>query len=57
MNHPFAHFWAYGVIKRGWFSPYLFDTKGLMPLRIRYDSYRPRLQQGNAGLEADAGRL
>jgi hypothetical protein len=39
MDHPFAHFWAYGVIERGWFSPYLFDTKGLMALRIRYDSY------------------
>ncbi|HJY88347.1 MAG TPA: hypothetical protein VKE24_16050 [Candidatus Acidoferrales bacterium] len=38
-DHPFAHFWAYGVIERGWFSPYLFDTKGLLPLRIRTDSY------------------
>ena len=40
-RHPFAHFWAYGVIRRGWFSPYLFNLKGVMPLRIEYDGYSP----------------
>jgi hypothetical protein len=36
---PFTHFWAYGVIRRGWFSPYMMDTPGETPLRIIYDSY------------------
>ncbi len=36
---PFTHFWAYGVIRRGWFSPYLFDHSGETPLRITRDSY------------------
>jgi hypothetical protein len=35
----FTHFWAYGVIRRGWFSPYLFDFHGETPMRIVYDSY------------------
>jgi hypothetical protein len=39
LNLPFAHFWAYGVIRRHWFSPYLFDIPGLLPLRIRQSSY------------------
>jgi hypothetical protein len=37
--HPFGHFWAYGVIRRHWFSPYLFVLRGLTPLRITRDSY------------------
>jgi len=41
IRHPFAHFWAYGVVQRGWFSPYLFQIKGVIPLRIRYDAYSP----------------
>jgi hypothetical protein len=36
---PYTHFWAYGVIRRGWFSPYLFDFHGETPMRIVYDSY------------------
>jgi len=39
IDRPFTHFWAYGVIRRGWFSPYLFDAPGETPLRIIYDSY------------------
>jgi hypothetical protein len=35
----YAHFWAYGVIERGWFSPYLLESPGLMPLHIKTDSY------------------
>ncbi len=35
----FAHFWAYGVIDRGWFSPYLFTLPGLLPLKITQDTY------------------
>ncbi len=37
----YAHFWAYGVIERGWFSPYLFAEKGLQPFQIRLDVYSP----------------
>ncbi len=39
MNQPFAHFWAYGVIDRGWFSPYLFTLPGLLPLNITKDTF------------------
>jgi hypothetical protein len=35
----YPHFWAYGVIERGWFSPYLFQLPGLLPLRITTDVY------------------
>jgi hypothetical protein len=41
IERPFTHFWAYGVIRRGWFSPYLMDTQGQTPMRIIYDSYTP----------------
>ncbi len=39
LEHPFAHFWAYGVIRRHWFSPYLFELRGLEPLRVVQQSY------------------
>ena len=41
IERPFTHFWAYGVIRRGWFSPYLMDAPGQTPMRIIYDSYTP----------------
>jgi len=41
IERPFTHFWAYGVIRRGWFSPYLMDAPGETPMRIAYDSYTP----------------
>jgi hypothetical protein len=41
IERPFTHFWAYGVIRRGWFSPYLMDAPGETPMRIIYDSYTP----------------
>jgi hypothetical protein len=37
----YAHFWSYAVIRRGVFSPYLFDLPGQTPLRITYDQYTP----------------
>jgi len=40
-RRPYAHFWAYGIIERGWFSPYLFAEKGLHALQIRRDTYSP----------------
>jgi hypothetical protein len=39
MDAYFAHFWAYGVVDRGWFSPYLFQLPGLLPLQITKDTY------------------
>jgi hypothetical protein len=41
IERPFTHFWAYGVIRRGWFSPYLMDAPGETPMRIIHDSYTP----------------
>ena len=41
IERPFTHFWAYGVIRRGWFSPYLMDVPGQTPMRIIHDSYTP----------------
>lgn len=35
----YSHFWAYGTIDRGWFSPYLFQDPGLLPLNIVLDTY------------------
>jgi hypothetical protein len=35
----YAHFWAYGTIERGWFTPYLFQDPGLLPLNITLDTY------------------
>ncbi|HEV3218371.1 MAG TPA: hypothetical protein VGZ48_01270 [Candidatus Acidoferrales bacterium] len=39
MDQYYAHFWAYGVIERGWFSPYLFTLPGLLPLNITKDTF------------------
>ena len=36
---PEDHFWAYGVIQKGWFSPYLFHDKGVQPLQIKLKTY------------------
>jgi hypothetical protein len=41
IQRPFTHFWAYGVIRRGWFSPYLMDAPGETPMRIIHGSYTP----------------
>jgi hypothetical protein len=38
---PYAHYWAYAVIQRGAFSPYLFDIQGQTPLRMTADPYAP----------------
>ncbi len=39
MDQYYAHFWAYGVIDRGWFSPYLFTLPGLLPLKVTRDAF------------------
>jgi hypothetical protein len=36
-----GHFWAYGVIERGWVSPCLFHDPGVHPLAIRLHTYDP----------------
>lgn len=36
---PEDSFWAYGVIDRGWFTPYLFHDKGVQPLQIKLKTY------------------
>ena len=36
-----GYFWAYGVIRRGWFSPCLFHDPGVQPFRIKADAYAP----------------
>jgi hypothetical protein len=41
IERPFTHFWAYGVIRRGWLSPYLMDAPGETPMRIIHESYTP----------------
>lgn len=38
---PYKHFWAWAVIQRDVFSPYLFDLPGQTPMRITYDTYTP----------------
>lgn len=38
---PEDHFWAYGVIKRGWFSPYLFHDRGVQPFQVKLQTYTP----------------
>jgi len=35
------HFWAYGVIERGWYSPCLFHDPGVQPFRLRLQAYNP----------------
>jgi len=34
-----VHFWAYGVIERGWLTPSLFHIRGFQPLKIRESLY------------------
>ena len=41
IHRPYAHFWAYAVIDKQVFSPYLFDLKGQTPMRIVHDVYSP----------------
>jgi hypothetical protein len=36
-----GHFWAYGVIRRGWLSPSLFTYPKVHPLRLRSNVYAP----------------
>ena len=41
IDQYYDHFWAYGVINRGWVSPYLFQVPGLLPLHLKKEAYAP----------------
>ncbi len=41
IQRSYAHFWAYGVIRKRWLVPYLFHDPGVHPLVLRYPGYRP----------------
>jgi hypothetical protein len=40
------HFWAYGVIERGWITPSLFHQSGVQPLLLRVPMYSDDDQSG-----------
>ena len=40
---PERHFWAYGVIDRGWVSPCLYHDPGVHPFALKDDPYDPCL--------------
>jgi hypothetical protein len=42
MEKPYSHFWAYGIIQRGWLVPYLFSRKDIHVVRIRAQAYTPQ---------------
>jgi hypothetical protein len=38
---PYAHFWAYGIIERGWFSTYLLTIKNVTTVQVKSNLVRP----------------
>jgi hypothetical protein len=38
---PYAHFWAYGVTERGWFSTYLLTIKNVTTVQVKSNLARP----------------
>ena len=54
---PERHFWAYGVIERGWFSPCLLHARGIQPFAIRPGAYDPCLPPLTAPSQLDWGRV
>ncbi len=40
----YAHFWAHGVVQKGWATPYLFHDRGVHPLRAKEGPYVPQLR-------------
>ena len=40
-SRSYSHFWAYGVIRKHWLTPYLFQDRGVHPLRVLSDAYVP----------------
>ena len=38
---PYAHFWAYGIVERGWFSTYLLTIKNVTSVQVKSNLLRP----------------
>jgi len=38
---PYAHFWAYGIIERGWFATYLLTIKNVTTVQVKSNLDRP----------------
>ena len=38
---PYAHFWAYGIVDRGWFSTYLLTIKNVTTVQVKSTLARP----------------
>jgi len=38
---PYAHFWAYGIAERGWFSTYLLTIKNVTTVQVKSKLARP----------------
>jgi len=55
--YPERHFWAYGVIERGWFSPCLLHFPGIQPFAIRLRTYNPCALPITSATELDWGRV
>lgn len=51
VGHSEYHFWAYGVISRGWISPSLFHQKGLQPLVLSKDIYLGADPDGSCAID------
>ena len=54
---PERHFWAYGVIARGWVSPCLFHDPGVHSLALRFHNYDPCSQAFTPTSRPDWGRV
>jgi len=54
---PERHFWAYGVINRGWVSPCLFHDPGVHPFALKHDTYDPCAQAFTSTSKLDWGRV
>ena len=54
---PERHFWAYGVIDRGWLTPCLFHDPGVHPFALNDDPYDPCTVAITPSTVLDWGRI
>jgi hypothetical protein len=54
---PERHFWAYGVIDRGWISPCLFHDPGVHPFALKPGTYDPCGLAMTPSTKLDWGRV
>jgi hypothetical protein len=40
-SRAYAHFWAYGIVERGWFSTYLLTIKNVTTVQVKSNLTRP----------------